>query len=154
MNIELYNALMRLFEPTGNGIDPLKELPESTLTLYCYDKNFNQTFFNTQAKLDLYASNHPGGRKIIIDYLGKVAGKDNVIKETFENSKTRLLHYVSSENYEIYNSKRSAFKGTYMWDKYYGDVRSVKEALESNGINFDSDIIVYDNVIPFRKIAK
>ena len=134
--IELYNFLKNMFEIKQANVNPLPVLPESKLKLYCVQDAFDSEFFDTtdEQELCMKMKKTDVKRKITIEYLGEVAGKNNVIKEIKINGDYRLISIKNENEYDVYNVEKSNYKGDFVWDHYYGNTKSVYNAFKERNI--------------------
>ena len=127
----------------------LKEIPESKMRLYCYSCVLKTDVFNTMEELDNYVnSGHiHRGEKVLIDYLGNMADKIDVIRVTYSDDSVRYFSVVDELAVEIYNEEKSNTLGKYIWEYEFGDLKDIYKAFSDRGIKFGKDVYkLQDNV--------
>ncbi|MEE3342599.1 MAG: hypothetical protein VZS44_00730 [Bacilli bacterium] len=126
--------------------NPLTEIPEPQMRLYGFSGVFNSAYFDTKEELNEWVKNHNTdfGDICVIDYLGKVAGRNDVIRKTYRDGKSKLYAVCDNYGYGIYNFKRSIYRGEFVWEYNYGSLREMYSAFRDRGISFDNDI--YDKI--------
>ena len=140
INIEEIERLALHFEKAKLkvNVQPLKKIPKTKLEFYSLHNGLSYDFFETKRERDIVALNSKSSyiRRLTLGYIGKVAGKDNVIKETFDDidakdmfDNIRLVSMIDKESYYVYNAEESARSGEYVWDKYRGDIRPMYSEL-------------------------
>ena len=138
------NSLKRIFDGEPKNINPLKELPKPQIEIYCFEGFFNLVYFDTKKELKKYKKNNDTsmGNICTIQYLGNVAGRSDVIKIKYESGKKILCTAIDSDGYAVYNEERSTYKGEFVWEFEYGNLKSKYTALRDRGIVFENDIYV------------
>lgn len=96
------------------------ELPKAEVKLYAVGTGVDSHYFATATdrKKWLVDAKPKYSYNYTAEYLGNVAGKEDVIKETYENGDIRLLSIENSTEYDIYNFEKSKIKGKFVWDHY------------------------------------
>lgn len=112
------------------------------MILYGFSGAFESVYFDTELELEAYAKTHDTsfGGKCVIEYLGNVAGRSDVIRITFKNCKPMLLTACDGEGYGIYNEERSIDCGEFVWEFTNGDIKDMYSAFRDRGIVFEDDI--------------
>lgn len=139
--LKAYKTLKTLIDGEEVGINPLKEIPKPKITLYGIDNLFIGKYFDTQEELEQYLLTEDAikGRICTLEYLGSVAGKEDVIKKIYENE-SLLYVAVDEDGYGIYNEDRSTYTGKYIWEYNYGNLRNEYEALKKRGFLLKNDV--------------
>lgn len=125
-----------------NNDKTLLEIPESKMRLYCYSCILKTDFFNTMEELDNYVnSGHiHRGEKVLIDYLGYVVDKNDVIRVTYSDNSVRYFSVVDELGLEIYNEEKSNVLGKNIWEYEFGDLKDIYKAFNDRGIKFEKDV--------------
>ena len=84
------------------------------------------------------------GDVCVIDYLGNVAGRSDVIRKTYKSGKSKLYAACDEDGYAIYNFERSTYRGEFVWEYNHGSIREMYSAFRDRGISFENDI--YDEI--------
>ena len=134
--------LKRLFNGEPKNINPLTEIPQSQMRLYGFSGFLKSAFFDTEEELIEWIKNNNTsiGEVCIIDYLGNVAGRDDVIRLTYKNGKSDLCVACDEDGYGIYNNDRSIYKGVFVWEYNHGSISEMYSAFRDRGITFENDI--------------
>ena len=137
--------LMKKFtDGEPKNINPLKEIPNSQMRLYGFSGAFMKSVFcDTEEELkEKIKDLDPifGGRIQIFDYLGEVAGRRDVIRVTNNDGRSFLYVAVDEDGYGIYNEERSIYRGEFVWEYNYGNLREMYSAFRDKGIVFERDI--------------
>lgn len=145
----LMKETSKLFKSFIDGepknINPLTEIPEPQMVLYRYQNEWHtveEIKTITPEFKDFTSLNK-------IEYLGEVAGRHDVIRITYKNGRTNLYTAVDEDGYGIYNAERSTYKGEFVWEYNYGDLRNAYYAFRTKGITFEND--VYAKIDNFYK---
>ena len=104
-------------EPINEG--PLIEFPESQMTLYGYKKGTIKYFFDTEEQRQEYIKKYQkdGELKLfIVDFIGNMADRYNVIKYTENNGKPKFVAEKSTAFVDVYNEEESNKTGEFIWD--------------------------------------
>lgn len=98
--------------------------------------------FKTKEELMDYCQkkNIPFDDTYILDYLGNVAGRSDVIRKIDYNGQSHLYTAIDTDGYAIYNEARSTYRGEFVWEYEYGDIRSFYNSFRSRGIRFSHDV--------------
>ena len=128
------------------NVNPLTEIPEPQMRLYGFSGAFNSAYFDTEKELIEWVKNHDTdfGDVCVIDYLGKVAGRSDVIRKTYKSGKSNLYVACDEDGYGIYNFERSTYRGEFVWEYNHGSLREIYSAFRDRGISFENDI--YDEI--------
>lgn len=119
-----------------------EDVLESQMKLYGYRGVFNSEFFDTDEELSEWMKTEKlgFGIKCIIDYVGNVAGRNDVLKITEIGGLTYLVTACDEDGYGIYNEERSNRCNTFIWEYYHGNLSSMYKAFRDRGIVFENDI--------------
>lgn len=134
----VYNNLLDYYEAVNPGVNPIPELPEVVMRIYCCEYEFKSKYFDSSEECFKFAIGYNDSRCYVVDYLGTVGDRDNVVKETFGKEDSRLVSYIDDRTYEVYNEERSLAKGICVWNKYYGDKSELNKAFSERGIELKS----------------
>lgn len=124
------------------GKDPLNSLPNPQMRLYGYSGVFENLFFDTEEELMEYlrVQNIQPNGKSVIDYLGNVLGRSDVIRLTDNNGKQTFYTAIDNDGYATYHHEKSMNKKEFIWEYNYGDLREIYSAFRSRGASFENDI--------------
>ena len=113
-------------------------MPQSQMRLYGFSGFIKSAFFDTEEELIEWIKNNNTsiGDVCIIDYLGNVAGRDDVIRLTYKNGKSDLCVACDEDGYGIYNNDRSIYKGVFVWEYNHGSISEMYSAFRDRGITF------------------
>ena len=132
----------KIFKKIVNGepknVNPLKTYPKSQMTLY----GIYGHYFETEKELQEYCkkSNFPFDKTYILEFLGNVAGKKDVIRESNRTGRFALYTVIDEDGYAVYNKDRSFYRGEFVWEYNYGDIREMYKAFRDKGIEFENDV--------------
>lgn len=123
--------------------DSVKQ-PYSKMRLYTL-KDLSNVFFKTKEELEAYMKINKLKNKeiIIIDYLGHMAGRSDVIKIISSNI-PNFYSQVDSSTYAVLNRFKSINEGRNIWDIEEGNLECIYETFKENGIKLQKDIITSD----------
>lgn len=138
---EIGNIIRRICDGEPKNINPLTEIPEPQMRLYGFSGVLKSAFFDTEAELIEYVKTHDiqFGNVCIMDYLGNVAGRSDVIRLTYKSGKQDLYTAVNEDGYGIYNNERSIYRGEFVWEYNYGNISEMYSAFRDRGIVFEND---------------
>ena len=138
--------LKKMCDGEPKNVNPLTEIPEPQMRLYGFSGAFNSEYFDTEKELIEWIKNHNTnfGDICVIDYLGKVAGRSDVIRKTYKSGKSKLYTACDEDGYGIYNFERSTYCGEFVWEYNHGNIREMYSAFRNRGISFEDDI--YDEI--------
>lgn len=124
------------------NVNPLTEIPIPQMRLYGFDGAFKSAFFDTEAELIEYVKIHDTqfGSICVMDYLGNVADRSDVIRLTYKSGKQVLYTSVDEDGYGIYNNERSIYRGEFVWEYNHGGISEMYSAFRDRGIVFEDDI--------------
>lgn len=114
----------------------------SKMCLYCVSEIPHDIYFGTREELAEYMyknQTHPKSVHII-EYVGSVFGRNDVIREIYPNAAQLILVACDEDGYGIYNPQRSEELGFYAWEFNYGSIREKYSAFRERGIVFEDDI--------------
>ncbi len=136
------SKIKKMIDEEPKNVNPLTEIPKSQMRLYGFSGAFYSAYFDKEEELKEWVKTHNTdfGDIVAIDYLGHVAGRDDVIRMTYASGKSSLCKAVDEDGYGIYNEERSTYKGEYVWEYTYGDLSEEYTAFRNRGIVFQNDI--------------
>lgn len=129
--------VQRLVDGEPVNINPLTELPEPIMRLYgLLFKTGNIIYFDTKEELIDYIKTYGSYFSVVclIDYLGEVAGRCDVIKKTTIDGTSILYTNVNKNSYGVYNPNRSFYKGEYVWEYNRGNIEEMYSSFKKRGI--------------------
>lgn len=91
------DILTRFVDGEPKNINPLTKIPEPQMRLYGFYGAFSSSFFDREFELLDWVRNHNNtdfGDVCVIDFLGNVAGRSDVIRITFKDGKSNLYAHV------------------------------------------------------------
>lgn len=146
----LARELKKLLNQKKKGIKTFLEVPEPKMRLYAFYSTNNKYFFTTEDEFILYArANYQKYNRIfIVEYLGKFAGKQDVIK-LVDSSGGYNICTPSFDGYEFYEEKKSLEKGKAVWNFHYGSLEDIYTEFKNRGIILEEDI--YQKIDDCRK---
>jgi hypothetical protein len=129
----------------NNGDQPIKEgslieFPESQMTLYGYKKGTVKYFFDTEEQRQEYIDKYPKDialKLFIVDFIGDMADRYNVIKYTENNGKPKFVAEKSIAFVDVYNEEESNKTGEFIWDMGLGSyvgISDIHTAFKLRGI--------------------
>lgn len=126
------------------NINPLKSLPNPIIRLYGFSGIYGSIYFETEQELIDYAKNHDVNYGVfcILDYLGSVAGKHDVIRKTYEDGYFKLYTKNDDTSYLAYNYEKSYCTGKFIWDRIDGNLNEEYNALMKYSDNSLSKILM------------
>ena len=133
--------MKRYVDGDPKNINPLTEIPEPQMRLYGFYGAFKSSFFDTEEELIEYVktNNTQFGSICVMEYLGNVAGKSDVIRLTYKSGKSVLYTSVNEDGYGIYNNERSIYRGEFIWEYNHGSISEMYSAFRDRGIVFEDD---------------
>lgn len=136
------STLRLMFDGEPVNKNPLSEIPTPQMRLYGFSGAFKSAFFDTEEELKEYIKNNDPsfGSTCIIEFLGNVAGRSDVIRTTTKDGRTTLYTAVDEDGYGIYNPERSTYMGKFTWEYNHGDLEEMYSAFRDSGIIFENDI--------------
>lgn len=134
--------LKRMIDGEPMNIDPLTEIPNPKMKLYGFLWTFESSFFDTQEGLIEYIKTHNTqfGSICVIEYLGQVAGRSDVIRLTYKSGKSAFYTPCDEYGYGIYNYERNVYRGEFIWEYNHGNISEIYSAFRDRGIVFENDI--------------
>ena len=116
------------------------------MRLYTISKMGKNIFFNSEQELINYINqNNLSPRNInIVDFIGRCANKDDVIRIIDINQKILLYTPCDEDGYGLYNEEKSSKEQNYVWEYHYGDISEFYSEFRKRGIIFKNDI--YDRI--------
>lgn len=133
--------LKKFVDGKPKNVNPLTKIPEPQMRLYGFSGAFNSAFFDTEAELIEYVKTHDTqfGSICVMDYLGNVADRSDVIRLTYKSGKQVLYTSVDEDGYGIYNNERSIYRGEFVWEYNHGSISEMYSAFRDRGIVFEDD---------------
>ena len=131
------SSIVRMIDGETVNIDPLPEIPIPEMRLYFVDENY----FESIDELLMYCRINKISTKglNIIDYYRNLAGHSDVIRKS--NSETSMLYTaIDEDGYGLYNNKRSVYRGEFIWEYNYGNIRDLYKPFKEKGIVFENDV--------------
>lgn len=139
---EFASVMKKFIDGEEKNVNPLAEIPTPQMRLYGFSSVFKSAYFDTKEELTEYVRTHNTqfGNICIMDYLGHVAGCKDVIRLTYKNGRQVLYTPVDEDGYGVYNYNRSVYRGEFIWEYNYGNIREMYSAFRDRGITFEDDI--------------
>ena len=140
---ELLSNMFNGGEP--KNIDPLTEIPEPQIRLFGYSNHLgDSSFYGTEEELIEYLRNNKCdmtfGDVSIIEFMGTMAGRSDVIRKTYRNGKQSLVTVATDDHIGTYNHIRSCHQGQFVWEGNAGNLRAEYKAFRERGIAFKDDV--------------
>jgi len=131
-------SLKKTIDGEPKNIDPLPKKIEPQMRLY----KIYGTYFDTKEELELFCkeNNLSINESYIVDYLGKVANKNDVIRTIDHKGRKLLYTAVDRDGYGMYNYQRSVYRGEPIWEFNYGSIREMYKPFRERGIVFEEDV--------------
>jgi len=142
--------VQRLVDGDPVNVNPLKEIPLPIIRLYGLSfKSGNIIYFDTKGELIDYIKTNCLYSSIVclIDYLGEVAGRCDVIRRTAIDGTSNLYTNVNENGYGVYNSNRSFYKGEYVWEYNRGNLEEMYTEFKKRGITIKENDSSNMNVV-------
>lgn len=116
------------------------------------DNGIYGDFFDTKNELMEYIKDNglESSNACFIDYIGSVAGHDDVIKVQNFNGNVKLYTVINEDGFATYNPDRSLRANNYVWEFDFGNITQVYEAFKNRGVEFKGNICPSDN----KKLVK
>lgn len=115
--------------------------PELQLRIFAITNILYNIYFDKEEKLNKYIKNNKGyGEKIIIDYLGHMSGRADVIKITYSDNSVKYFSEENDLGYMVYNQEKSISSGQDVWEYEYGDLKDIYNELKKRGIKLENDV--------------
>lgn len=134
---ETEKIIKKIFDGEPVNKNPLETIPEPEMRLFY----INGQAFRTIDELMEYCQKNSISNKnlIILDYFKELASRKDVIRKQ-STTNTQLLVAADEHGYGIYNNERSIYRGTFIWEYYYGNIRELYRMFRDKGIVFEKDI--------------
>lgn len=129
--------VQRLVDGEPAYVNPLNELSEPIMRLYgLLFKSGSIIYFDTKDELIDYIKTNGIYSSLVclIDYLGEVAGRCDVIKRTTIDGTSILYTNINKNSYGVYNPNRSFYKGEYVWEYNRGNIEEMYNEFKKRGI--------------------
>ena len=120
------------------------------MRLYAYGNGLLDYFFDTEEQLIEFLNNRNtdviNSLAYIIDFMGGMASRKNVVRKTFMDGSSRFETGTETTDetldaYAIYNESRSFYRGEFFWEANYGgNIRAIYDAFGKRGLVFENDI--------------
>lgn len=110
--------------------------PESKLRIYAIINAFQNICFDKEEKMLKYMKykKNYGGEKVIIDYLGNMFGRVDVIKVTYSDDSVKYFSLENDLGYVVYNQNKM------VWEYEYGELKDIYNEIKSLGIKLENDV--------------
>lgn len=115
---------------------------ESQLRIYAIANILNNIYFDKEEKMNNYIKYNKKyiGERIIIDYLGNIAGRVDVIKVTYSDDSVKYFSEENDLGYMVYNQEKSISSGKDVWEYEYGELKDIYDELKKRGIKLENDV--------------
>ena len=119
-------------------------IPESKMRLYGFIGIKNNIFFDTEKEIMEYIklNNLSISNTCIIDYLGLVAGCNDVIKVTYKDGNTNMYSPCDKDGYVVYNYDKSYYQGESVWEYNIGSIDDIINAFKDRNIIKENDKVL------------
>lgn len=135
--------LIKYFDRESENIDQLKDIPKSKMRLYGYSDTLYGTrkYFDSEEELIKHIRNNDKQftNIEIIDYIGNIAGRSDVIRVTSKNGIEKLYTVIDEDGYAICNVEKSLHEKEFIWEYNYGEIKEMYSAFRNRGIIFEDD---------------
>ena len=137
----VYNNLLDYYEAVNPGVNPIPELPEVVMRIYCCEYEFKSKYFDSSEECFKFAIGYNDSRCYVVDYLGTVGDRDNVVKETFGKEDSRLVSYIDDSGYHKLNTNEFNNSIDHVLHDYQGNLwvassrQGVMKIVATNFIN-------------------
>ena len=130
-----------IIDGVPKNVNPLKEAPIPKMAIYAFSIGKKSKYFDIEDDLIEYVvkNNIDYDKIYMVEYLGDVAGRSDVIKINSKNSEI-ICSPIDEDGYAIYNAKRSIYKGRFIWEYKDGSLKEIYDAFRDRGIVFKNDI--------------
>lgn len=124
-------------------LEHTKEEPQ--MRLYGLFADYSTTIFDQKEYLIDYITKHDMNSMVcheiyVLDYLGNVAGRLDVIRKTNSEGHTHLYTAIDRDGYGIYNRELSIRDGKFIWEYNEGSIEFMYDAFRRRGIVFERDV--------------
>lgn len=142
MILSKFNLIEKIEQKGECNKESFIKLPNSKMKLYAFMGIINKVFFDTEEELNEYIrfKENDFGRAAIIDYLGAMAGRQDVVRVEYPNGETKFITAIDLDGYAIYNKEKSVQEQKPVWEFEYGDIREIYIAFKDRGISFANDL--------------
>ena len=109
---------------------------ESKLRIYAIINAFQNICFDKEEKMLKYMKykKNYGGEKVIIDYLGNMFGRVDVIKVTYSDDSVKYFSLENDLGYVVYNQNKM------VWEYEYGELKDIYNEIKRLGIKLENDV--------------
>ena len=136
MNLDKVNEINNeIVIEDGNELVMNNE-PESKLRIYAIINSFKNICFDKEEKMLKYMKykKNYGGEKVIIDYLGNMFGRVDVIKVTYSDDSVKYFSLENDLGYVVYNQNKM------VWEYEYGELKDIYNEIKRLGIKLENDV--------------
>ena len=136
MNLDKVNEINNeIVIEDGNELVMNNE-PESKLRIYAIINAFQNICFDKEEKMLKYMKykKNYGGEKVIIDYLGNMFGRVDVIKVTYSDDSVKYFSLENDLGYVVYNQNKM------VWEYEYGELKDIYNEIKRLGIKLENDV--------------
>lgn len=122
----------------------INDIQDSKIRLYVFYNVIKNEYFDTEDELLkwLRSNNNLEGNSCIVEYLGELFGRSDVIRITYYNAPAKYVVATSEDSYDIFNEQRSYLQNEYIWEYNKGDLRDIYKELKNRGIVFQNNAFV------------
>lgn len=145
---DLHASKMKyLNEKNRININPLKNIPKPLVRLYGFCGIYQNVYFPSEEELLEYINNNNTiyGDACILDYLGEVAGFDNVIRKTYDDGYFVLYCQLDEEKYAIYDYEKSVYYNKFIWNYVKGNLNEEYNSLMKYSDNLTKTLMKKGN---------
>lgn len=136
------SLIQNMLDGTPKNENPLRKTPSSQLRLYVLIGIGQNLYFENKEELQAIIRNNQSEsyQWMIVDYIGNIAGKKDVIQITDQENKKELRIAINRSSYATYNPERSKYHGDYIWEYHEGSLEELYKALRESGVIFEEDV--------------
>ena len=126
------------------GKDPLTDIPEPKMVLYGTNIFSPYSFFTLGGLQDfLEEQGEEFEEYFVLEYLGDMAGREDVIRVTYIDERGERVHYytpTAAEHYGKYDHERSVYRGEHIWEGHDGNyLKEFFDMLKEHGLVMKND---------------
>lgn len=144
MNVDKFNEFDSEIKDVFDNVNEVGIInePKSKLRIYAVANLLNNIYFDKEVNVDKYIKHNKkyGGLKIIIDYLGHMAGRVDVIKVIYSDNSVKYFSLENDLGYVIYNQEKSISLGEDVWEYEYGELKDIYNEIKRRGIKLENDV--------------
>lgn len=136
------SLIQNMLDGTPKNENPLRKTPNSQMRLYVLIGIGQNLYFESKEDLQTIMKENPQGtyQWMIVDYIGNIAGRRDVIQITDQENKKELRVAINRNGYAVYNPERSKYHGDYIWEYQEGSLEELYQALRDSGVIFEEDV--------------